>query len=139
MASLIGKNVLLGGRRCFSVSSLAAPKGSKGSKMSDPTFHATGLEKFEILANEAGNDNPFDTYIIRPEIGIGDSPKLPILIPTAMEENDRIVGCSRESDYKDIVWFKLRSGEAQQCDCGVYFKLIHHNPIKTKSNHQTSI
>ncbi|QQP37292.1 Cytochrome c oxidase subunit 5B_ mitochondrial [Caligus rogercresseyi] len=94
--------------------------------MSDPTFHATGLEKYELLAAEAGNDNPFDTYLIRPESGMGDSSKMPILIPSL--ESSRIVGCSCESDYKEVVWFNLPEGEPQQCDCGKITKGSKEEP-----------
>eukprot|EP00096_Caligus_rogercresseyi_P014168 TRINITY_DN669_c0_g1_i1.p1 TRINITY_DN669_c0_g1~~TRINITY_DN669_c0_g1_i1.p1 ORF type:complete len:134 (-),score=42.13 TRINITY_DN669_c0_g1_i1:528-929(-) len=131
MANLIARSALsLAGRRSFSVSCVASCKG-KGTKMSDPTFHATGLEKYELLAAEAGNDNPFDTYLIRPESGMGDSSKMPILIPSL--ESSRIVGCSCESDYKEVVWFNLPEGEPQQCDCGVYFKLFKHDPLKGRA------
>ncbi|CAB4061557.1 unnamed protein product [Lepeophtheirus salmonis] len=117
----------LAGKRSFSVSCVAT---SKGSNMSDPKFHATGLEKYEILAAEAGKRQSLDTYLIRPETGQGDSAKTPIRIPSI--ESSRIVGCSCESDFKDVVWFNLNAGEPQQCDCGVYFKLFHHNPLQAK-------
>ena len=28
-----------------------------------------------------------------------------------------------------MVWFELKKGDAQQCDCGNYFKLIDHDPL----------
>merc|ERR1712165_368269 len=33
--------------------------------------HATGIEKWEMMAAQAGNDNPFDTYVIKPDAGTG--------------------------------------------------------------------
>ena len=30
---------------------------------------------------------------------------------------------------QEVVWFELKSGEPQRCDCGNYFKLIKHDPI----------
>ena len=46
---------------------------------------ANNLEKWEMLAKEAGNDNPFATYNIKPDAATGVSPSLPIMVPS-MEE-----------------------------------------------------
>ena len=71
--------------------------------------------------------NPFETYMIKPDAGTGMDPKKPIMIPS--EGDSRIIGCSCESDYKEVVWFKVEKGGVHKCDCGYYFKLIHHDPM----------
>lgn len=56
--------------------------------MNDPIEHATGIEKRELLAKAAGNDDPFDMRVIKRVEGGKDSPTL---IPSAFDA--RIVGC----------------------------------------------
>merc|ERR1719317_1334056 len=74
------------------------------------------------------NDNPFDTYVMKPEPGRGLMKKTPILIPSMSDS--RMVGCCCEDDYQEIVWFELTKGkEPKKCDCGNYFKLIDYDPL----------
>lgn len=56
--------------------------------MNDPMEHATGLEKRELLAKAAGNDNPFDMKVFKRGAGTKENPNL---IPSAFDA--RIVGC----------------------------------------------
>lgn len=56
--------------------------------MNDPTEHATGIEKRELLAMQAGNDNPFDMKVFKRAEG---SQVAPTLIPSAFDA--RIIGC----------------------------------------------
>lgn len=56
--------------------------------MNDPTEHATGLEKRELLAMKAGNDNPFDMKVFKRGPGTKEQPNL---IPSAFDA--RLVGC----------------------------------------------
>ena len=44
-------------------------------------------------------------------------------------EESRVVGCACENDYADVVWFELKKGGVQRCECGFYFKLIEHDPL----------
>jgi len=83
--------------------------------------------KAELTAKQINNDNPFDTYVLKPEAGRGLLKNAPILVPSMAES--RMVGCCCEDDYKDIVWFELSKGKEQQCDCGNYFKLIDYDPL----------
>lgn len=68
--------------------------------------------------------------MIKPEAGIGMSPNQPILIPSNSES--RMIGCSCESDYNEVVWFKVSKGGPQKCDCGYYFKLVEHDPLDAR-------
>jgi cytochrome c oxidase subunit 5b len=103
----------------------------KEYEMPDPIEHATGLEKHELQQAQAGNDNPFDTYVIRPEPDTGLFAKRPILIPSM--KDSRIVGCCCEADYEEIVWFNLKAKSGvQRCDCGYYFKLFKQDPLDPK-------
>lgn len=56
--------------------------------MNDPIEHATGIEKRELLAMQAGNDNPFDMKVFKRAEGTKDAPTL---IPSAFDA--RIIGC----------------------------------------------
>lgn len=56
--------------------------------MNDPLEHATGIEKRELLAKAAGNENPFDMKVFKRGPGTKDSPNL---IPSAFDA--RLVGC----------------------------------------------
>lgn len=56
--------------------------------MNDPTEHATGIEKREMLAKQAGNENPFDMKVFKRGAGTKDVPNL---IPSAFDA--RLVGC----------------------------------------------
>lgn len=56
--------------------------------MNDPMDHATGIEKRELLARAAGNDDPFDMRLIKRAQGTKDAPTL---IPSAFDA--RIIGC----------------------------------------------
>jgi len=105
--------------------------------MIDETFvreQVKGIEKYRMLAQEAGNDNPFDTFVTKTPIEQGKSKKLPIFI--ASTKRSRLVGCSCESDYKDVVWFELEAGDARQCECGYWFQLIPHDPMDKTSKGQ---
>lgn len=56
--------------------------------MNDPIEHATGLEKKELLAQLAGNDDPYHMKAIKR----GPSTKEnPTMIPSAFDA--RIIGC----------------------------------------------
>ena len=90
-----------------------------------------GISKDQLTEGRAANDNPFDTYVVRPEADTGIFAKKPILIPSM--NDSRIVGCCCEADYKEIVWFKLNAKDGvQRCDCGYYFKLFKHDPLDPK-------
>ena len=56
--------------------------------MNDPLEHATGIEKRELLAKAAGNENPFDMKVFKRGPGTKESPNL---IPSAFDA--RLVGC----------------------------------------------
>ena len=96
-------------------------------KTSSSILLRSSSQKAEMIAKQMCNDNPFDTYVLKPDAGIGMFKSTPILVPSTQEK--RMVGCCCEDDYQDVVWFKLHKGEAQQCDCGNYFKLVDHDPL----------
>lgn len=56
--------------------------------MNDPIEHATGLEKKELLAKLAGNDDPYHMKAIKRGPSTKDNPTL---IPSAFDA--RIMGC----------------------------------------------
>ena len=93
----------------------------------DAVLDAKLMSKRELIARQIENDNPFDTYTIKPDAATGIREKYPILIPAT--ENSRMVGCLCEYDFEEVVWFKLDKGKVSQCECGYYFKLIEHDPL----------
>lgn len=58
------------------------------TEMPDPIDHATGLEKKELLAALAGNDDPYHMKAIKRGVGTKEKPTL---IPSAFDA--RILGC----------------------------------------------
>lgn len=56
--------------------------------MNDPIEHATGLEKRELLAKLAGNEDPYHMNAIKRGVSTKEKPTL---IPSAFEA--RIIGC----------------------------------------------
>lgn len=85
------------------------------------------MNKNELVARQIENDNPFETYTLKPDAGTGVHKSAPILVPST--EDKRIVGCCCEYDYNEVVWFTLHKGKEQQCECGYYFKLMDHSPL----------
>lgn len=71
--------------------------------MNDPLEHATGIEKRELLAKAAGNDNPFDMKVFKRGPGTKDSPNL---IPSAFDA--RLVGCICELSMSHKVFNRYR-------------------------------
>lgn len=57
-------------------------------ELPDPIDHATGLEKKELLAALAGNDDPYHMKAIKRGVGTKDKPTL---IPSAFDA--RMLGC----------------------------------------------
>ena len=47
--------------------------------------------------------NPFDTYVLKPDAITGLYEKSPIIVPSTGEK--RIVGCCCEADYDQIIWY----------------------------------
>ncbi|KAL7031541.1 hypothetical protein ACKWTF_007044 [Chironomus riparius] len=83
MASLTGRIVLSAARRNIQYTPVRFCK-----MMNDPLEHATGIEKRELLAKAAGNENPFDMKVFKRGPGTKESPNL---IPSAFDA--RLVGC----------------------------------------------
>lgn len=86
-----------------------------------------GRYQDELLQKQMANDNPFDTYVTKPEAGRGMFEGSPILVPSTRDS--RMVGCCCEDDYQEVVWFELKKGPAQRCDCGNYFQLLGYDPL----------
>ncbi|CAH1365879.1 hypothetical protein MTP99_002163 [Tenebrio molitor] len=92
--------------------------------MGDPVEHATGLEKRELLAQVAGNDNPFDLKVIKRGPGTKTQPNE---IPSAFEA--RLVGCVCEEESTSVNWMWLYKGQPRRCECGHWFNLVHKAPV----------
>eukprot|EP00088_Acartia_fossae_P054425 TRINITY_DN624_c0_g1_i1.p1 TRINITY_DN624_c0_g1~~TRINITY_DN624_c0_g1_i1.p1 ORF type:complete len:142 (-),score=7.37 TRINITY_DN624_c0_g1_i1:62-487(-) len=84
-------------------------------------------EKRVLRAKQTYNDNPFDTYVVKPEAGEGLLKSVPIIVPSTRDS--RMIGCCCEDDYDEVVWFELKKGATQQCECGCYFRLVDHDPM----------
>ncbi|XP_012257908.1 cytochrome c oxidase subunit 5B, mitochondrial-like [Athalia rosae] len=119
MASLCGRILLQASRRPIYTS---ARCGSKS--LADSLDHATGLEKRELLAAIAGDDDPFDLKVFKRGPGTKDCPNQ---VPSAFES--RLVGCICEEEATTINWMWLKRGSPRRCECGYWFKLIEKTPI----------
>uniref|UniRef100_A0A182JWH0 DUF4706 domain-containing protein n=1 Tax=Anopheles christyi TaxID=43041 RepID=A0A182JWH0_9DIPT len=97
MASLCGRIVLAAAKRNVTYTPVRFCK-----MMNDPIEHATGIEKRELLAKQAGNPDPFDMRVFKRGPGTKDSPNL---IPSAFDA--RLVGCVCEEDQTYVQWMWL--------------------------------
>uniref|UniRef100_A0A182P6F8 DUF4706 domain-containing protein n=1 Tax=Anopheles epiroticus TaxID=199890 RepID=A0A182P6F8_9DIPT len=108
MASLCGRIVLAAAKRNVTYTPVRFCK-----MMNDPIEHATGIEKRELLAKQAGNPDPFDMRVFKRGPGTKDSPNL---IPSAFDA--RLVGCVCEEDQTYVQWMWLHQGQPKRCECG---------------------
>ncbi|XP_046385575.1 cytochrome c oxidase subunit 5B, mitochondrial-like [Ischnura elegans] len=120
MAALCGRVLSVTARRNGLYTSIRCAN----QMMADPMEHATGLEKRELLAKAAGNDNPFDMKIFKRGPGTKDCPTV---VPSAFEA--RIIGCICEEDSSSVAWMWLKQGEPKRCGCGYWFKLEAKSPV----------
>jgi len=93
--------------------------------MPDPIEHATGIEKRELEAIAAGNDNPFDMRVIKRMEG--STRDKCTQIPSAFQK--RIVGCVCEEDNTHINWMWLYRDQPKRCECGHWFNLHESKPV----------
>merc|ERR1711872_883515 len=91
--------------------------------MPDTLGHAVGAERFELLAELRGNEDPFEMNIKKRAEGTFDKPNL---IPSFYDK--RLVGCVCEEDATCINWMQLHQGEPKRCECGYWFKLVEIKP-----------
>ncbi|XP_014258647.1 cytochrome c oxidase subunit 5B, mitochondrial-like [Cimex lectularius] len=94
------------------------------TEMPDPIDHATGIEKRELLAKMAGNENPFDLRVLKRGPGTKDCPNQ---VPSAYDS--RILGCICEEDATTINWMWLHQGTPRRCACGHWFQLVYKAPV----------
>ncbi|XP_023246792.1 cytochrome c oxidase subunit 5B, mitochondrial isoform X2 [Copidosoma floridanum] len=118
-SSLCRRAIFQVSRRPFYMS---ACQGDGG--FADPLDHATGLEKAELLAHLAGNDDPFDTKVMKRGPGTKDKPNL-----VGSYFKSRLVGCVCEEDQMHINWMWLHKGQPRRCECGHWFKLVERAPF----------
>ncbi|KYN44057.1 Cytochrome c oxidase subunit 5B, mitochondrial [Trachymyrmex septentrionalis] len=121
MAWLCARTVLQTCRRRISYS-LACSQ--KKQELADPLDHATGLEKREMLAYLAGNDDPYNLSIKKRAISTKEDPNI---VYSAFES--RIMGCICDEDSLHVNWMWLHQGPPRRCECGHWFKLVEKAPI----------
>merc|ERR1711894_216345 len=102
------------GARTITVSSFQGVKYT----MNDPIDHATGVEKYELLSEEQGNDDPFFCKMGMRGEGTKENPN----IIKAMSDY-RMVGCVCEPADTNIKFMWLYEGKPKRCKCGHWFKL----------------
>ncbi|GAB1606433.1 cytochrome c oxidase subunit 5B, mitochondrial-like [Argonauta hians] len=102
-------------------------KGKVASDVSMPDAlgHAVGVERFEMLAKLAGNEDPFEMNVKKRGKGTADEPNL---VPSLFDM--RLVGCICEEESLAIHWMHLYKGEPKRCECGYWFKLSEMKPIE---------
>merc|ERR1712029_1238913 len=89
----------------------------------DSIEHATGIEKWELMAAQAGNDDPFFMKVRNRSAfkGTKDDP----IVVDAMDTY-RMIGCVCEEHDCHIKWMWLIEGKDKRCACGHYFTLKQH-------------
>lgn len=120
MACVVGRRLPVIAKR----TAMLATVRFKDTMMADPIEHATGLEKRELLAKAAGNDNPFDMRVYKRGPGTKAQPNL---IPSVFEK--RMIGCICEEDATTINYMWLHKGEPKRCECGYWFQLTEAKPV----------
>ncbi|NP_001165813.1 cytochrome c oxidase subunit 5B, mitochondrial [Nasonia vitripennis] len=121
MASLCRRAIFQVARRPLHMSACR----SMEEKMADPLDHATGIEKAEMLAELAGNDDPFDTKVMKRGPGTKECPNL-----VGSFFKSRLVGCICEEDQLHVNWMWLHKGKPRRCECGHWFKLVERTPVQ---------
>merc|ERR1712228_818516 len=81
----------------------------------------TGLEKYELLAKLAGNEDPFFLRAVTRGKGTKENPT----IINAMD-NYRMVGCVCAEEDTNIKWTWLSEGVPKRCECGYWMELKTH-------------
>ncbi|KAF8774185.1 cytochrome c oxidase subunit 5B, mitochondrial-like [Argiope bruennichi] len=109
--------------RLFQATSVAFRHKSE-QKLPNYIEHATGLERKELLARAAGNDDPFGMKVFKRGAGTKDNPNL---IPSF--EDKRIIGCICEEDSTAINWMWVHKDEPKRCGCGHWFKIVEAKPL----------
>ncbi|XP_063984350.1 cytochrome c oxidase subunit 5B, mitochondrial-like [Diachasmimorpha longicaudata] len=120
MASLCGRTFFQLPRRSFSRAAVLSTK----KRLPDPLDLATGLEKQELLARQAGNDDPFMMKPLKRGVGTKAQPNL---VPSAF--NSRLIGCVCEDEATHVIWMWLHNGKPRRCECGHWFKIEKKQPI----------
>ncbi|GAU98967.1 hypothetical protein RvY_10035 [Ramazzottius varieornatus] len=90
----------------------------------DPLDLATGLEKKEMMARAAGNDDPFEIAAVKRGVGTREQPTE---IPSMADS--RIIGCICNEDSLYVAYMTLHMGEPKRCECGHWFNLVPGNGI----------
>ncbi|XP_022917835.1 cytochrome c oxidase subunit 5B, mitochondrial-like [Onthophagus taurus] len=99
-------------------------KRFKKTAIGDPVDIATGLEKRYLLAQLAGNLNPFCLLMLER----GPATKCqPHEIPSAYDR--RIIGCVCECESCSITYMWLHKDAPKRCECGYWFKLVQVPPV----------
>merc|ERR1711999_21223 len=98
--------------------------------MPDPVEHATGLEKYELLAKLAGNEDPFFLRAVTRGKGTKENPT----IINAMD-NYRMVGCVCAEEDTNIKWTWLSEGAPKRCECGFWMELKSHPYSQLRPSH----
>merc|ERR1712080_675848 len=103
------------GRRGLSLS--AAKRADK--MMPDPVEHATGLEKYKLLAKQAGNEDPFFLQ------SIGErEPRMSQLLSTLWTITGWLDVCVKKRTQ--LKWTWLSQGVPKRCECGYWMELKSH-------------
>merc|ERR1711915_1062191 len=111
---------IVGTSRTFSVSALRSKEETTGP---DAIEHATGIEKWELMAAQAGNDDPF--YLrMKSRSAFKGTKDDPIVVDAL--DNHRMIGCVCEEHDCHIKWMWLIEGRNKRCQCGHWFSLKTH-------------
>ncbi|CAG5129133.1 unnamed protein product [Candidula unifasciata] len=122
---LLRRSCSLASARCVSGPSSAAEDTHKGkvpvseNRLLDRLGHSVGMDRAELLAREAGDDDPFEMKVIKRSKGSFEDPTI-ITSPN----KERMIGCICEEDSLTINWMYLNKDEPKRCECGYWFKLV---------------
>jgi len=102
------------------------PREVHEGKVADPSVgipdvlgHAVGLERYELLREMEGDDDPFMTAARQIETR-GTQAK-PTLVPSNLQS--RVIACACTPDSKNLRYMLLFRGNSQRCYCGNWYSL----------------
>jgi len=99
--------------------------------MPEDVAHSVGVERWERLQREAGNDDPFGLKPIKRGKGTFEEPTC---IPSHLRA--RLVGCCcGDEETMAVIWINLHKGEPKRCHCGHWYKLVDAPPTDMPQIH----
>ena len=118
----------LGLRQVLRASQVVASRGFATSAVAKKEYgtpdafeHATGIEKWELAAKKAGNNDPFFMNMRVRGKGTKEDPNI-----VDSMDSYKMVGCCCQEDDTCVKYMWVQEGVPKRCQCGYWFSLKKH-------------